>query len=184
MIAFIDIETSGLDPAYHDVIEVGCVFAEHGHRIGDDEFSVPFREDRAEPRALEVNGWGNRPFAEQITHDEAADRLEMWFEDDVTYFCSWHTTLDECFLNQMLRRGGRTVPWSHRNVIDLPSLVMGRLGVLTPGSSRELLVQLGLDPDFEDRHTALADAHANYRAYMALRNLGMFEMHHKFDRLG
>jgi DNA polymerase III epsilon subunit-like protein len=172
MIHFIDIETSGLDPVEHEIIEVGVVSAEKGVIKGGIEFSVPFDLERASPRALEVNGWGKRPFAEQVSKAAGAAKLADGIRKG-DLVASWHVLLDFGFLNPFCQAHLGDTPWGHRGIIDMPSLVMGKLGVLTSGSSRDLMSQLGIDPDFEGRHTAYADALANYWAY---KQLGLFEV--------
>lgn len=172
MIAFVDIETTGLDPVQHEPIEVGIVLAEHSYVIEEIEFSLKFDEAKAEPRALEINGWGQRKFAPVLEPVDAQETISSIFEYDSSkpvLFCAWHAQFDETFLDQWYKRVGlATKPWGHRDVVDLPSLIMGRKGVVSPGSSRDLLKQLGLDADFEGRHTALADARMNHKAYCEL----------------
>lgn len=168
MIHFVDIETSGLDPYRHEVIEVGVVSAAHGERVDELEFSLPFDESRAEPRALEINGWGRRPFAARVSVADGLDALDATFQKG-DLFCAWHAHFDEAFLAELYRKNDRRAPWSHRAVVDLPSLIMGRLGVITAGSTKDLMAQLRLADDFEGRHTALVDAEANLRAYQELR---------------
>lgn len=167
MINFIDIETTGLDPVNHEVIEVGIVQAKHRMVIDSIEFSLPFNEREADPKALEVNGWGKRKFAPQVSIESGLEFITEQFEDDAI-FCAWHAHFDEGFLAQLFKKHGQKPPWNHRKVVDLPSLIMGRKGVITSGSSRELMKQLGLDPQFADRHTALADAEANKRCFDCL----------------
>ena len=168
MIHFVDIETSGLDPVRHDVIEVGIVTAEYGQVVEEVEFSLPFASSNASPKALEVNGWGQREFAPLVPKDVGKFILDEILDEGLV--AAWHAHFDFGFLAQFCQENGDgRVPWSHRAVIDLPSLVMGRLGVLTRGSTRDLMAQLRLPDDFEGRHTALADAYANFRVYEALR---------------
>lgn len=168
MIAFIDIETSGIDPLQHEVIEVGVVVAEHRDIKDTLEFSLPFDLEKAQPKALEVNGWGEREFAPQLDHLEAVKKLdEFWdaWEPEVT--TSWHTHFDFPFLQAWHSRLGYPHPWGHRSVLDMPSLVMGRMGVCAAESQRAVMKRLGL-VEWENQHRALADAQAVFNVYCAL----------------
>jgi DNA polymerase-3 subunit epsilon len=164
---FIDIETSGLDPNKHDVIEVGIVSTHHGKVERRTQFSLAFDPAYASPRALEVNGYGKRTFAPLLPDDEAFALVDDIFSDK-GLFIAWHAHFDSSFMNAWYARANRSTPWTHRRVVDLPSLIMGAKGIITLGSSREMLIQLGLDADFEGRHSALADAEMNWKAYQKL----------------
>ncbi len=176
MIHFIDIETTGLDPYRHEMIEFGMVSAEKGRKVSELEFSLPFDVDAADPGALDVNGWGRREFAPEVTVKQATRYL--WSAITNKHLVSaWHAHFDFAFLGEFWRRAmeelefapRRRPPWSHRGVVDLPSLVMGRMGVLTAGSTKDLMSQLGIEDEFEGKHTALADAEANFRVYQELK---------------
>lgn len=167
MIVFVDIETSGLDPNYHEPIEVGLVAAEYRREMSSVEFSLAFDPVKADPKALEVNGWSYREFAPVFSVEDAHASLMDHFADGAL-FCAWHSHFDEAFLAAWCRRNSLEIPWSHRAVVDLPSLVMARCGVVVRGSTRTLAKQLGLDPDYDGRHSALGDAGFAYDVFCQL----------------
>lgn len=147
----VDIETSGLDPAYHDIIEVGIVAANGNER----SFSLKFDLANADSKALEVNGWGHREFAPQVDKHHALRVLLEAFEGGALLVAS-PAHFDVGFLEQLFRREGMDPPWSHRSVIDLKSFACARFGVLTDLKNSEISRLLDIE-DTSD-HTALGDA--------------------------
>ncbi len=161
----VDIETSGLDPAVHEVIEVGGV----DNTGWEFEFSLPFDQSKAEEKALEVNGWGKRPFAPEISHANAVATLSGIFSHPNPLIVASPAHFDVGFLEALFRSQGSRPPWSHRSVIDLKSYACARLGVLTDFKNSEIarLFDIERDED-EDEHTALGDARWTARIWHAL----------------
>lgn len=150
----VDIETSGLDPCVHDVIEVGWC-----KKDGDyGAFSLPFDESKASPRALEVNGWGVREFAVQVTVVHALDVLSCLFEDGAMLVAS-PAHFDVGFLEQLFRSEEMSPPWNHRSIIDIKSYALGSFQIQTDLKNKEIARLFDLDPLPEDEaHSALNDA--------------------------
>lgn len=149
----VDIETSGLDPAYHDVIEVGLVSS----RGLVKSFSLDFDEVKADPKALEVNGWGKRELAPKVEMVEALAELSAaFFPFKHTLLVASPAHFDVGFLEQLFRREGLTPPWGPRSIIDLKSFACARFGVLTDLKNSEISRMLDIE-DTSD-HTALGDA--------------------------
>lgn len=72
-IAFIDVETTGLDPTQHELLEVAAVRVDEQSLEVVAEAAVlvmPQHIETADPEALRVNGyaepWGGRPLAEAL----------------------------------------------------------------------------------------------------------------------
>lgn len=165
-----DVETSGTNPFMHDVIEVGIVLLDEGLSVIEErEFSLPFDVREASPEALEVNGWGQRPFAPEVDFDTAKKWLyEMFGPYKTTAMIGMHAKFDAGFLEALLARrcGDIDNPWG-KHVYDLPSLAAGRWGILPPLRSHDMVKLLELDHGGKvweagsDRHTALGDARLN-----------------------
>jgi len=157
-IVFVDTETTGLNPFIHEVISVGYVIETDGEIVKEVEFSVPFDVDKADPKALEVNGWGTRHFPEQITVEEAALKIvDDW--DSLAIMAS-PTHFDLGFILALLTKAGRTPSWSHRQVVDFRSFYLGtwfREADYSALGLRDLSERLEV-PMPSDRHGALVDA--------------------------
>lgn len=162
-LVFLDIETNGLNPAYHQPIEVGWVTL-------DDvatEFSLPFDVDKSEAKALEVNGYGRRQFAQLLSPAQAVGiiRKELAGQTIVAN----NVAFDLSFLAAFLRKQGVLTPppWKHTG-FELKSLVAGKLGV-----SPELVSTTTIVNHFKleaiGKHTALGDARWNREIYLALQ---------------
>jgi DNA polymerase III alpha subunit (gram-positive type) len=162
-LVFLDLETSGLDPAVHEAIEFGLVFEDGS----DAAFSVAFDVERASPKALEVNGYGEREFAPALPWRTAAITLHGALKGAVVVGNAVH--FDLAFTSAFIRRHSSLdpQPWDHR-AVDLKSLAAGRIGIdprkLTSGAIGR---HFG-EPLPEDAHSALADAHWNRRLYNAM----------------
>lgn len=180
--ACVDIETSGTIASYHDVIEVAVVTLMVGtggrlHECDSVEFSVPFDPKRATEEALKINGWGQRDFAPQVTHEEARKILFDTFGPyKSTAFVAMHAHFDAGFLEAMLARyctwddSVPETPW-RKHVYDLPSYFCGVMNVLPPMRSNWMASMLGIEELEKDRHhSALEDAHHVADIFTALWN--------------
>lgn len=159
----VDIETSGLDPHVHEVIEIGMV----GGDGSEWECSIPFDLDKADPKALEVNGWGTRKFAPLVQQMEAVNTMHKVFHKTGTLIVASPAHFDVGFLEALFRKNTFQPPWGHRSVIDLKSFACARLGVLTDLKNSEIARLFDI-PEPEDKHTALADARWTARLFRAL----------------
>jgi DNA polymerase-3 subunit epsilon len=124
-LAFIDVETTGLDPNKHEVIDVAVVFDDSVfERIGapwamhlrreEPDIAIwhtrirPERIGDAEPKALEVNGYLEADWADAPTAVEVAHTIETLLTragaDPV--IVGHNVSFDRDFLNALLRRSG------------------------------------------------------------------------------
>src|ERR1035437_3437468 len=133
----LDLETTGLDPAIHEVLEIGAVLCNQRTLAIQSTFEAkikPRRLDLAQPRALEVNGF--TPEAWEF----AAWRLDAWtsFFDfgRSAVMASYNAHFERGFIQPMidasfphgndadLKRFG---PFD-RHLVDIPSIAWGVLG--------------------------------------------------------
>lgn len=159
-LVFLDIETSGLDPNYHEPIEVGYCWPGVSK-----SFSIPFDESRADPKALEVNEWGKRKFAPMYGHHQACEELKKYLSG--AQVVANNVAFDLAFLSAFMRRNGYEPPWHHSG-IDLKSLVAGRMGVSPALVSTSMIIRHFKLPN-NRAHTALGDAVWNMQVYKALK---------------
>lgn len=160
--AFLDLETTGLDPFQHEILEVGIVLEPEGQIV---HFSLPITEAAASPKALEVNRYYERRDelkaiemngydGARLLHDSLKDRILVVN----------NTPFDTSFVAELLHQYGleNPRPWYYRTV-DVGPLLAGKYGIPAPWGSGTLMEAcgltvegLGVDPAL--LHTAVADA--------------------------
>lgn len=186
-LAFVDTETTGLDPRHHDVWEIAVIRREEGATV-ERQWQVRPDLEAADPEALIINRYAER-FAVPSGWDaiEVLDgaplRLtlsEMLFDlQDFLAGCVMvgsNPAFDDTFLKKLLWAHARKVTWHYRTV-DIATLAAGyRHGQAISGayggdfafpsdypqlpySSYELSRAVGIEPPSKDvAHTALGDA--------------------------
>lgn len=182
-VAFVDTETTGLDPLRHPIWEIAII-------TDDDEWvsQVRLRDYElklADPIALEINHFHERYDAETALPVEvAAEIIERRLQGRhiVGAVPSFDEERIRLLCNLQLRAGrppdGR-YPW-HYHLIDVEAMVVGwlaraeaREGVpvrpALPWDSSKLSLAVGVDPAvFEPKHSALADARWAKAMYEAM----------------
>lgn len=163
-LAFVDLETSGLDPLTHEIIEAAVVVEVDGEVVAEFECSLPFDEQRANPKALEINGWGQRPFPPQMKPSKAVARIASL--TDGAFFvgnCPW---FDDAFLKALFRAHDVTPSW-HYHLVDVENLIAGMLGLAPPWNSETVSAAVGI-PVPADQHGAMPDVRWSRDLYHAV----------------
>lgn len=153
--AFVDVETTGLDPATHEIIEFAVVF-------DDGQFEsfkvLPRHPETADPAALAVNGWT----PEEWKHDAlgqrtAAARIFHLLQDAIVV--GFNVGFDASFIRAMLRREGFNANEICRHCGDPVTLALEHLVPkgLDSLSLKNVMTFLGMEPE-PDIHRALAGA--------------------------
>lgn len=153
-LAFVDTETTGLDPDVHEIWEVALVVPGEQHR---SRWLLPVDLGRADPAALRIGRfherWSDRH--EDFTH------LAMFAREfaEATRGChlvGMVPSFDEERLRKLLRANGACPEW-HYHLVDVEAMVAGLLGLQPPWDSNDLSLRVGVDPNVFDRHTAMGD---------------------------
>lgn len=152
-VVLVDVETTGLDPQRHEVVEV----AWHIEGWGNDdvyELRVPHTLLNADKAALDINGYAQRElwdFSRWALPEEMREFQEALRDNTI---CSANVGFDTGFLSRL------TGPVWHYRVLDFTSWAAGRLGVPTTlgmqGTYAACVSRFGediLEPD----HTAAGD---------------------------
>lgn len=186
-VVFVDTETTGLDPARHEVFEVALLSSE-GHEA---QFWLPVDLRSADPTALRMTRYYQRHPRETSPGGIGADAYERRFQDIpigwkptsfgavveriVAATAGQHLvgavpSFDATFLDVLIRQHGLVPAW-HYHLVDVEALVAGKLGIAPPWDSEELAEKIDVKtPEGAERHTALADARwakALYEAVMS-----------------
>ncbi len=173
-LAFIDIETTGLDHNSAEIIELGVVIA----RLKDGELTVideldlkitPKHIETAEPAALRVNGYNEADWIFAVSIEDALRTFVQKTRGAV--FVAHNVTFDYGFIDANLKRYNIEHDM-HYHKLDTISLAFGVLhnnddiGKL---SLRALCEKYEIDN--KKAHSAFADAYALYEVFKKLMNL-------------
>lgn len=177
LMAHIDVETTGLIPGHHEMIDIGVVYTNLQGQILDSLFlriqpKHPLRMDSGAYRVNNFNPqlWeelGALPTAEAVDslrefHREVADRQPVLLVAYNSYF-------DAAFLDHLFREAGAS--WRelyYYYILDLPSMAWS-LG-FRDLSGREFMerYQIKDEPHVAALHTGITGAMKNVRIYQAL----------------
>ena len=180
LMAHLDVETTGLVPGYHEMIDAGLVYTDLDGAVVDSLFIKvqPEHPERLSPGAAKVNGFSDAKWrAEKAlsTHDAIA-RIFAFHQRAAgqkhVLLTTFNSQFDTAFLDHLLRRENRS--WRemyHYFVLDIPSMAWS-LGLrdLTNGG---LGKRLGVadEPRVAVDHTGITGAMLNVRIYQALLKL-------------
>ena len=173
-IAFIDIETTGLDRDKHEIIELAAVIAEikNGEFVVVDELDMkiqPKNIANAEPQALRVNGYNEADWLFAISLEDAMTVFAK--KTDGAIFTAHNITFDYGFIEQAFKTSG-VENKMHFHKLDTISLAFGILHTnddIGKLSLRALCEKYGIEN--KKAHSAFADAYATYEVFKKLMNL-------------
>ncbi|MDE0988993.1 MAG: exonuclease domain-containing protein [Pseudomonadales bacterium] len=177
IMAHIDVETTGLVPGYHEMIDIGIIMTD----LRGDELDrlflrvMPEYPDRAQPGAIAVNGFSVERWKELgfVTSRQAVPKIVDFHHqvagDRHVLFVGYNAWFDISFLDHLFRLQGRT--WRtlyHYFVLDLPSMAWS-LGIHDL-SGQEMTAKLQIDPETTNplEHTGITGAKSNVSVYRAL----------------
>ena len=165
---FVDTETTGLDPTKHELLEVAAIRTDPTGTTIISKYQAtlkPMHLERAEPKALEVNGyaqWKNEPCTEPGDVVDALQKLAIG-----TVLVGQNVSFDEGFLSPLFTRLGMKPPWGYHKVdtvaLAWPLFVTTALEGLSLG---KLCDYLGVAST--PTHRAAADAEACRQVYLKL----------------
>ena len=184
---FIDCETTGLDPARHEVWEVAMIVRDPDVGIVDQEHRLLTRPRdlaAAEPGALRAGRFYQRAVeiddaTSWVVSDEPIKPVhDGWIDPYTTAFrvaaltagahlVGANPAFDAAHLTGLLARHMLAPAWHYR-LIDVEALVAGAVRWETPKSLRDSAEWLDLSIDEEALHTALGDARLARDVYDAV----------------
>jgi DNA polymerase-3 subunit epsilon len=175
-LAFIDLETTGLDPEKHEILEIGLVLARQTltpgrgsqvELIEEVEWKVkPEHIETAEPEALRINRYNEADWLFASSLQQVIEALAEKTNDAI--MIAQNVTFDWGFLERAFRRTG-VQNKMHYHRLDLLSMAYAKLyhsEKLTKFNLASLAEYFGLKN--ERAHTALADTRVTYEVYKKL----------------
>lgn len=176
-LAFIDVETTGLDPRRHEIIQIGLVLADQiwtGDKvelkhISEIELKIkPENIENADPQALRVNGYTPSDWIFAYSLPEAMQIFQEKTKDCI--FIAHNVCFDYSFIDHAFYKAN-IENLMHYHRLDTLSIAYARLGVREETGKYSLSTlcdMFGIKND--NAHTALADARATYELFPKLIN--------------
>jgi DNA polymerase III epsilon subunit-like protein len=177
LLAFIDIETTGLVPGWHEMIDIGIALATVDGRVVDTLFLriQPEHPERLSAGARAVNAFDAERWQTlgALAPGVAIDSI-LAFHRRVagsrpTLMVAFNSQFDAAFLDHLFRSHGTS--WRemyHYFVLDLPSMAwsLGLRDLRAPALAERLGVPD--EPHVAEQHTGISGAMVNVRIYRAL----------------
>jgi DNA polymerase III alpha subunit (gram-positive type) len=177
VLAFVDVETTGLLPGYHEMIDIGVVMTDLEGREIDRLFLrlQPEHPERTSEGARAVNAFHPERWGElrALSSKDAVERLIAFHrkasEGRGVLLVAYNSHFDAAFLDHLFRGQGRT--WRelyHYFVLDLPSMAWSLGFRQLDGTSLTQALGVEDEPHVAVEHTGLTGAEVNVRIYRAL----------------
>ncbi|MEN8223018.1 MAG: exonuclease domain-containing protein [Acidobacteriota bacterium] len=137
LLAHVDVETTGVIPGYHEMIDIGIVMTDLAGNIIDSLF---FRiqakhPERSDPDALKVNSYNHKKWEQSgaLTSGKAVKKIIDFVNkvkgNKTVMIVAHNSHFDTAFIDHLFRSEGRS--WEdifYYYVLDIPSMAWG-LGV-------------------------------------------------------
>ena len=177
LLAFVDVETTGLIPGYHEMIDIGIVMTDlDGVERGNMFIRIqPEHPERTQDGARAVNAFDVERWKElnALSADRSIERIVSFHNeiagDKLVLMVAFNSHFDAAFLDHLFRSRERS--WRelyHYFILDLPSMAWSQGNRSLTGQS--LTKSLGVDdePHVAEQHTGITGAQVNARIYRAL----------------
>jgi DNA polymerase III epsilon subunit-like protein len=176
-LAIIDVETTGLDPAHHEMIDIGIIYADlEGNEIGRFFTRImPPHPERIDEAARAVNGFSEERWRELEALDEAdAVAQFLAFHESAAadrrfIFTAYNAQFDRGFIDALLNRHGSDFDALYTYfLLDIPSMAWGA-GIPNLDNA-QVAEALGVPDETRDpmQHTGATGAEWNLSLYRAL----------------
>ncbi len=174
-LAFVDLETTGTKPDWHELWEIGLILRDLDNPGPDREYAWQVRPNNlhtADPQALRVGRFyerratltcsaflthvsdpGPSPAAGPCRPADVAALLAEFLDGAV--LAAINVAFDAAFLGKFLRREGQCPTWNY-HLVEVLSVAAGHLHLTPPWTSTTITTAMGV-PAEKDRHTALGD---------------------------
>jgi DNA polymerase III alpha subunit (gram-positive type) len=191
MLAHIDVETTGLIPGYHEMIDIGVILSDlDGNEMARTHFYImPNFPERTSPEVPAINGFDVEKWRNYgaLSTSEAVDSLVSFYARHTggrtVLMVAYNAQFDAAFLDHLFRSADRSWRELHYYyVLDLPSMAWG-LGMRDLWGSRIMeKFDIPDEPHSADEHTGLRCATGNIRIYQELMKLASQKTERKKTR--
>ena len=181
-IAFVDVETTGLIPGHHEMVDIGVVICD----LSGEEIACFFQRimprypGRASEEALSCNGFTVERWRETgaVSGEKAVEEIIEFYNSIVPevhiLMSAYNATFDHAFLDHLFRQAGKKARQLHNYVLDLPAVAWG--AGYHNLHLNQIVERLGVEdePRVSNgakawEHTGLTGAKLNKRIYQKLK---------------
>jgi DNA polymerase-3 subunit epsilon len=178
MLAFVDVETTGLDPDVHEIIQVAILVESQTTNqvvMGFETKVKPQNLEVADPKALELNGYQNHPEwwdSAPVMNEELAAVIASYLKNAI--MVGQNVGFDKGFLQKALKKYDMW-DWIGHHTVDTASMAIEHLGPLgvSSVSLKNTCKVLGI-PN-ENEHDAMADVRRCRAVYHKLKRAGFLK---------
>lgn len=170
-LAFIDIETTGLDVSLHEILEIGCVITDPELKV-IEEFEIKIKPEHIENAnkvSLKVNHYKEKDWKDALPHRKAIYIFSKKVNDCI--MVGQNVAFDYGFLDlALLRENFKNTMHYHK--LDTISIAWAKLNKnkdIEHFSLRDMCKYFNIIN--ENPHSALSDARATFELYKKLMEM-------------
>ena len=182
--AIVDVETTGLNPNYHEMIDIGIIIINQNLEIKGQYFSkvLPSFPERIDPIAQNINGFDLQRWTQEeaISEEELINQMNIFLNNYIgkPIFIAFNSWFDSGFVRNLLNEYDyKFNDWFDYRVLDIPSIALA-CGYFpkTPDFNEKLATLLEVQPETKDplKHTGESGVNFNYALLRSLMNQGCF----------
>ena len=182
--AIVDVETTGLNPNYHEMIDIGIIIINQNLEIKGQYFSkvLPSFPERIDPMAQNINGFDLQRWTQEeaISEEELINQINIFLNNYIgkPIFIAFNSWFDSGFVRNLLNEHNyKFNDWFDYRVLDIPSIALA-CGYFpkTPDFNEKLATLLEVQPETKDplKHTGESGVNFNYALLRSLMNQGCF----------
>ncbi len=170
-LAFIDIETTGLNVIEHEILEIGCVITDYKLKT-KEEFEIkikPKNIESADPTALKINHYNEKDWQDAYELKEALKIFAKKVKDCI--MVGQNVAFDSGFLEYNFAKNElkNTMHYHRLDTISMAWAKFHQNKDFEHFSLREMCKYFEIEN--ENPHSALSDARATYLLYKKLIEL-------------
>ena len=182
--AIVDVETTGLNPNYHEMIDIGIIIINQNLEIKGQYFSkvLPSFPERIDSMAQNINGFDLQRWTQEeaISEEELINQMNIFLNNYIgkPIFIAFNSWFDSGFVRNLLNEHNyKFNDWFDYRVLDIPSIALA-CGYFpkTPDFNEKLATLLEVQPETKDplKHTGESGVNFNYALLRSLMNQGCF----------